>query len=64
MTPDERRLLIAQYASGGDEVVESLEGFPAEGLRARPIPGKWSAAEIVHHLSDSESISGTRGVHR
>lgn len=60
MTPQERNQLIEQYANGPAEVAASLEGFPAGGLAAHPIPGKWSAAEIVHHLSDSETISATR----
>jgi len=29
-------------------------------LTAHPIPGKWSAAEIIHHLADSETTSGLR----
>jgi hypothetical protein len=29
-------------------------------LTAHPIAGKWSAAEIVHHLADSETTSGVR----
>jgi hypothetical protein len=52
--------LIAQYGKGYDEVASALEGFPASSLTAHPIPGKWSAAQIVHHLADSESISATR----
>ena len=60
MTREERERLIAQYANGPDEVTSALAGFPAGQLTAHPIPGKWSAAEIIHHLSDSESISGTR----
>lgn len=60
MTPEERSKLIAQYAAGYDEVVRALEGFPAENLGAHPIPGKWSAREIVHHLGDSESTSAIR----
>ncbi len=60
MTPEERSKLIAQYAAGYDEVVKALEGFPAENLGAHPIPGKWSAREIVHHLGDSESTSAIR----
>jgi len=55
-----RQEKIAQYAAGYDEVARALEGFPREGLVAHPIPGKWSACEIVHHLADSESISGIR----
>ncbi len=60
MTSEERARLIERYAQGPDEVAKSLEGFPADRLTAHPISGKWSAAEIVHHLSDSESISSIR----
>ncbi|HEY5992363.1 MAG TPA: DinB family protein [Candidatus Udaeobacter sp.] len=60
MTSDERRELIAQYKDGYEEVSRSLEGFPANALTVHPIPGKWSAAEIIHHLADSETTSGIR----
>ena len=60
MTPEERRPLIARYAAGYDEVVRALEGFPAELQTEKPIPGKWSAREIVHHLADSETTSALR----
>jgi uncharacterized damage-inducible protein DinB len=60
MTREERQALITQYAAGFEEVARSLAGFPPEALTARPLPGKWSAAEIVHHLADSESISAQR----
>jgi hypothetical protein len=60
MTSQERQKLIAQYKEGYNEVTRSLEGFPADFLTAHPIQGKWSAAEIVHHLADSETTSGIR----
>lgn len=60
MTSDERQQLIDQYKAGYDEVAKNLEGFPPESLTAHPIPGKWSAAEIIHHLADSETTSGLR----
>jgi len=60
MTSQERQELIAQYKNGYNEVIRSLEGFPANLLTAHPIEGKWSAVEIVHHLADSESTSGLR----
>lgn len=60
MTPEERTDLIATYAAGYDEVMNALNGFPAASLGAHPIPGKWSAREIVHHLGDSESTSAWR----
>ena len=60
MTPEERNDLIATYAAGYDEVMNALNGIPADSLGAHPIPGKWSAREIVHHLGDSESTSAWR----
>ena len=60
MTPEERDALIKQYAAGYDEVIDALNNFPAESLGAHPIPGKWSAREIVHHLGDSETTSAVR----
>ena len=60
MTSQERQELIAKYKEGHNEVARSLEGFPADSLSAHPIPGKWSAAEIVHHLADSETTAGLR----
>ncbi len=60
MTPTERNDLIAQYAAGYDEVQTALADFPADQLTAHLIPGKWSAAEIVHHLADSEMNSAIR----
>ena len=60
MNRQEREQRIAQYAAGYDQVAQALQGFPAGGLTAHPIPGKWSAAEIVHHLADSESTSALR----
>jgi hypothetical protein len=60
MTPAERAALIEKYKAGYAEVVRALDGFPEGALTAHPIPGKWSAAEIVHHLADSETQSATR----
>lgn len=60
MTPEERNVLIKQYADGYDEVIRALDNFPAESLGAHPLAGKWSAREIVHHLGDSETTSAGR----
>ena len=60
MTPEQRRTLIQRYRDGYAEVAAALDGFPAAQLIAHPIAGKWSAAEIVHHLADSESQSAMR----
>jgi hypothetical protein len=60
MTAGERKELIAKYAAGYDEVVGALDGFPKNKLTANLIAGKWSAAEIVQHLADSEMTSAIR----
>ena len=60
MTVEQRQSLIAHYKLGHAEVVAALDGFPADRLTAHPIAGKWSAAQIVHHLADSETQSATR----
>jgi hypothetical protein len=60
MTRSERSNLIEKYAGGYDEVVKALKGFPDELLTHHPFEGKWSAREIVHHLSDSEGASAQR----
>lgn len=60
MTQAERQELIDRYADGYNEVTRALEGFPTDKLTAHPLPGKWSAAEIIHHLADSEMMSAIR----
>jgi hypothetical protein len=55
-----RSALIARYKQGYAEVVSALDGFPPDQLTARPFAGKWTAAEIVHHLADSETNSAIR----
>ena len=60
MTETERQELIDRYADGYNEVVRALEGFSTDKLTAHPISGKWSAAEIIHHLADSEMTSALR----
>ena len=60
MTNLERTELIQAYSRGYDDVMQSLEGFPAEALTRHLLEGKWSAAEIVHHLADSEMASALR----
>ena len=60
MTQEERQALIARYKDGYDEVVRNLEGMSDEEMTRHPLPGKWSAREIVQHLADSEMNSAVR----
>lgn len=60
MDDTKRRELIDKYKAGYDLVADALLGITEEELDARPAPGKWTAREIVHHLSDSEMTSAIR----
>ncbi|HXJ70037.1 MAG TPA: DinB family protein [Verrucomicrobiae bacterium] len=60
MDAAQRAKLIQQYRDGYSQVARALDGFPAGKLTARPFTGKWTAAEIVHHLADSEMTSAIR----
>jgi hypothetical protein len=60
MTKEEINDLVTRYKAGFDEVVDSLKDFPVASMTAHPIPGKWSAREIVHHLGDSETTAAIR----
>ena len=60
MTSEDRQQMISTYKAGYEEALQSLKDFPEQSLTAHPIDGKWSAAEIVHHLADSETTSALR----
>jgi hypothetical protein len=60
MTSAARQALITRYRAGYEEVVRALAGIGADERDWRPAPGEWSAREVVHHLADSETISGIR----
>jgi hypothetical protein len=40
-----------------------IKGVPRSRLRKRPAPGKWSVAEILAHLADTEIVVGWRMRH-
>jgi hypothetical protein len=60
MTREERQAAIARYRAGHAEVMAALSDITPDELDWRPAPSEWSAREIVHHLADSETISGIR----
>lgn len=47
-------------AATAKKIEKLLKGVPASKLRKRPAPEKWSVAEIVTHLADTEIVSGFR----
>jgi hypothetical protein len=56
----EREHFIRQYADGPRRLREALAKVPFEALQWRPMPGEWSAHEVVVHCSDSETQSASR----
>src|SRR5207342_2347412 len=56
----EQERLIARYAEGPDRLEAALNLVPAEALKWRPGPGKWSVHQVVVHCADSETNSHMR----
>lgn len=69
-TPQEYIRRILSYLGGqhpldvqgqtADQLERLIERASASRLRTRPAPGKWSIAEIVAHLADSEIVVSWR----
>jgi len=69
-TPQEYRERVISYTKDLDplkllakttrKLDSLLRGAPSTRLRKRPTAGKWSVAEIVAHLADSEIVGGYR----
>ena len=47
-------------AATAKKLASLIKGVPAAKLRKRPAPEKWSVAEIVAHLADTEIAGGWR----
>jgi hypothetical protein len=47
-------------ATSAKKLERLLKGVPAAKLRKRPAPDKWSVAEIMAHLADSEIVTSFR----
>ena len=47
-------------ATAAKKIEKLLKGVPAGKLRKRPAPGKWSVAEIMAHMADTEIVGGFR----
>ncbi len=51
---------MAVQAATSKKLERLIKGVPAAKLRKRPAPGKWSAAEILAHLSETEIVGAFR----
>jgi hypothetical protein len=52
--------LIDNYLAGPRVLRQAVAGLTREQLLARPVPGKWSALEVVCHLADFDPIIADR----
>lgn len=52
--------LIRRYSEGPSLLRQKLSSVPADALKWRPAPGKWSIHEIVVHCADSETNAHMR----
>src|ERR1700722_1990476 len=69
-TPQQYRSRMLSHVAGQDplrlqaaamkKLDRLLKGVPSSKLRRRPAPAKWSIAEIVSHLADTELVGGFR----
>ena len=69
-TPQEYTKRILQQSAGKNprkvqaatskKLERLIKKVPAAKLRKRPAPGKWSVAEILAHLADTEIVIGWR----
>lgn len=69
-TAEQYRQRLFSYVSGNDplklqavapaKLARLLKGVSPAKTRKRPAPGKWSIAEIVAHIADTELVGGYR----
>jgi hypothetical protein len=52
--------ILDQYLDGPNLLRRAVTGMSNEQLMARPVPGKWSALEVVCHIADYEPIYADR----
>lgn len=52
--------LIDDYLAGPRRLRDAIAGMTADDLDARPIPGKWSARDVVCHVADYEPVYADR----
>ena len=57
MNATERAALIDRYAAGPALLRATLAKVPADAMKWRPAPGKWSAHEVAVHCTDAETNS-------
>lgn len=57
---EKQQNLIGAYVGAIYQLEKLVWDLTEEQLRARPVPGKWSALELVSHLADFEPLFADR----
>jgi hypothetical protein len=58
--PSSHEDLIRRYEEGPALLRLALDTVPADALKWRPAPGKWSVHEVIVHCADSETNAHMR----
>lgn len=60
MTEAELKQCLVEAEKGPKKLAAAVSGLPANVLRFKPSPNKWSIQEILGHLADIEIVYGYR----
>jgi uncharacterized damage-inducible protein DinB len=52
--------VVENYLTACDAVADAFRGMDHEMMVARPVPGKWTALEVLCHLVDTDLIVAAR----
>ena len=58
--PSSHEDVIRRYEEGPALLRQALDTVPADALKWRPAPGKWSVHEVIVHCADSETNAHMR----
>lgn len=56
LTADDLQVLLSEYSRGGLELERILQDISTSKLQSSLAPGKWTIAQIVTHLVDTEIV--------
>ena len=52
---------LAMQSTTADVIAKLVANVSDQDLQTRPVPGKWSVAEIVAHLAEDELVTSWSG---
>jgi hypothetical protein len=58
LTPQEREFALKQFETTRDNFLKSISGLSQKQWTFKPVPDRWSVAEVAEHITVSESTLG------